>query len=681
MALTRMTVCNKGDCALTAQFPYQFYAQRAVDVRPVIVNLVMPLGGKETGLYRCPKIGESVLVDDDGKSNNPSYYLIGYLPNEADASTNFLTTDSAVSGDTPEKTALADEQAMVLRYKQTGQEAAAITADTPNEERYSEIGFYHRKTQWERIAILKKTKKALADAKEKLADAKEKLKEIKEDANEDVKKAAKAEVEKAEEAVKEAEAEARKRPKTDQINIQSTGDIRQSAANHYRMKAKRLEILSGLEGTDFSDELKKPNRPFGDKGTDESRLFKGDMHIRARNRIVIKAGTEIRLEVGRSTILIDDSGIKMTSRKTHAHTSNDNDTTLNLLPLNGIQGAGSHINFSSQYHFSISERMGSVISGIAGIMRLGGKDVKLSTIDSVSYISSGIGALVAGIGQIATISRAINDDDIGGDALDNLTLAGQAPVLGPLIAIAVKKLGMTQGLEAKDDTDSLIYTIFTKLLQFMGMILGTLESIYYPDASDKEKDAFALTGTIAELCCIVPIFILIFSRSLGPFMMHSGWIHMDNNGQLIFGGVEEKKIYVRGMDINTPLAGIVQEHKDQMDKNETKRNTETDPKKLDKLNQEDAEAGTKAGKQINMVHSQTAGEGLDEQGSMLKGGSIDDILIDTAKGFYELAHIAVIVAAAVVAVGGLGTAAVFTGLHMNSESDKAEGAVEELDAL
>ena len=474
MALQRMTVVGSkgGGESLDAEYPYQFYAKNdTTDTKTNVINLVMPIGGKENGFYRYPKVGENILVDADA---DDKYYLMGYLPSAADVENNFLANEA-------EKKALQDEEGMVLRYRQTGKAAPS----TDIIDRYSEIGFYRRPTQWK---VSQTDKSNYSEFSEGNADI----------------------------------------PKIDQLNIQSTGDIHTKAKNHHRMKAKRIEILSNVDESDFSKDLFKMNRPFGDKGPDESRLLRGDIHIRAKNRIVLKAGTEIRLEVGRSTVLIDDNGVKISARKTHARIPNDGDATLSVLPLNGIQGAGQHINFVSQYHFSISEKMGSGLSGIAGIMRLGGKDIKLSTTPSSQYIAAGIGALAATIGQITTISRGISNDDAGGDVLDNLTLASLAPVIGPLVAFVWGKLKGT-GLEAKDDTDSLIYTIFTKLLQFMGMILGTIESIFFPDADDKTKDIFALTGIIAELSCIIPIFVLIFSRSLGPFMFHNGWVHMDNN--------------------------------------------------------------------------------------------------------------------------------------------------------
>jgi hypothetical protein len=70
----------KGECAISN--PYQFAIQYPTNSKKTVpVNLVMPLGGIESGLYRSPKIGEKVLVASvTGEGNTTTYYRMGYLP-------------------------------------------------------------------------------------------------------------------------------------------------------------------------------------------------------------------------------------------------------------------------------------------------------------------------------------------------------------------------------------------------------------------------------------------------------------------------------------------------------------------------------------------------------------------------------------------------------------------------
>ena len=82
MALQRMIVvaAKGGGQSGDAQFPYQFYAKiNTQDSETKVINMVMAMGGKETGLFRYPKPGELVLVLDDGVAS-PSYYLMGWIP-------------------------------------------------------------------------------------------------------------------------------------------------------------------------------------------------------------------------------------------------------------------------------------------------------------------------------------------------------------------------------------------------------------------------------------------------------------------------------------------------------------------------------------------------------------------------------------------------------------------------
>jgi hypothetical protein len=158
-------------------YPYQFGAK----IQPTesketskTVNILMPIGGKETGLFRYPKVGERVVVDNDG-ATSPTYYLMGYLPSATDANNNFLSNTNElwvepsaseqkaftkqqkeayeeackehktkVDNFNAEKDALEDAEALVLRYEQTGKN----TPEDGKDERYSEIGFYRKQTSW-----------------------------------------------------------------------------------------------------------------------------------------------------------------------------------------------------------------------------------------------------------------------------------------------------------------------------------------------------------------------------------------------------------------------------------------------------------------------------------------------------------------------------------------------------
>ena len=84
------------------------------------VQIIMPLGGSNSGMFRQPKVGEKVLVlvSDDNK-----YYLQGFIPETKE---DFSTFDGESSIDKSE--------GQVWRYKNSG--------TNYTEHPYSEIGFY-----------------------------------------------------------------------------------------------------------------------------------------------------------------------------------------------------------------------------------------------------------------------------------------------------------------------------------------------------------------------------------------------------------------------------------------------------------------------------------------------------------------------------------------------------------
>jgi hypothetical protein len=514
MALTKMIVSDgQGNSIKVAKFPYQFYAKADTNVDgkpglapvPVIfvINILMPMGGKESGLFRYPKAGEQVIVDQDSDNN---YYLMGYLPSETDPTNNFLTN---VDGENKaEKQALENEKGIILRYEQTGLKNPPAYDPKDTSELYSEIGFYHRPTQWKA-----KTKGDYNDFDTNNTDI----------------------------------------PLIDQLNIQSSGDIHTKAVNHHRMKAKRFEILSDVDETDFSKDLSGGNRPFGDKGSDISELLQGDIHIRGKRRIVIKAGSEIRLEVGRSSIIISDAGIIITSRKTHSDINNSLDSILSVLPINGITIKAAHIQMAAAYDWFILERMGARIEGTAGIMRLSGKDIKASTVTGASYIANFAAMTAAFAANLTSMSIGIHDsDNVQSSALYSYAGVG-ATALG-IGGNAV--LGIVKPVTSDSDPDSKIVKFASIFLQQVPTVLGIIQStLFAPD--DKEAlDALALAGVIAEWGLIVAIFAAICAASAMDSLFFNDSVHLGNGGDLTFVGNTITAFSKKQAIANSALAGV-----------------------------------------------------------------------------------------------------------------------------
>ncbi|MDR0758897.1 MAG: hypothetical protein LBF74_02155 [Treponema sp.] len=674
MALQKMTVCEKGACTSTANLPYEFYAQQGANT-PVIVNLVMPVGGKETGFYRYPKKDERILVDDDGNTTNPTYYLMGYLPSATEAGNNFLTNANAgtsIGAFDIEQAALKNEEGMVLRYEQTGKDTPSATDIT---DRYSEIGFYRRKTQWttedktywdventqetdnaysKRLvnAGLQKDKdetsashikrvttihdnwiprnseeaddvysKRLVNAglqkdkdetsashikrvtaihenwiprnskeaddaySKRLVDAGLPKKDDSETSASHIKRVtaihenwipqrpesddaySKRLVDAGLQKDKdETSASHIKRvtlvyknwiprigtstfPRIDQINIQSTGDIRQSAKNFQELKAGRLAILADcIEG----GKNKSDHGDF-DRAGDDSTLYEGDLHIRAKKRIIIKAGESICLQVGRSTITIDDSGVTIYSRKMHGNIQNYYDSVITVGAVGGIVINGTVIDIKAIYGASLADNMGGEIKTNAGIVRATGKDIQIKAFNTVSYLAKYIGFsaifLENLVSSISSMAGGDTESELGTAVNSYPRLIGK--IGSPVLTIAAKKILMKKFFEKRkknkaDTANSLVDHAITTF-HFMRMIQGIvftlldagLPAVVSKEAGKTARDSVSLASMIVEYGLSLYLFVVIGKNCLSS-PLHTSYLHLTATAESILMALKNK---------------------------------------------------------------------------------------------------------------------------------------------
>jgi hypothetical protein len=396
--------------------PYIFYVQHAQTVNGVTVlsadtvNIVLPVGGSVSGFYRFPRVGENVLVEN---VEGVGYCLLGYLPNELDTANSILPytktdipvpdgynaaiakAENARSQEDKDIIAkyekdkkvhvtdeidklLKDKKGMVLRYQQTGKAIA------PAGEEYSEIGFYHNRTEWKTPTpenykddmddngnyngVYNKVDKVISQGHQENYDA-----ALKKYGAAVMKDNELDEIKAVTEGVKN---NTKFFPYIDCINIKSTGDIKSKAANYHLIKGNRLEILAGSLEIDHTDVEK---RPLGDVKGDDSGLHRGDIHLRAEGRVVIKANKEIRLQVGRTILTINDEGMNMTTKKINSNWPNSFDTNLSLNPRSGISMFGQSVNISSAYSSKIGDSYGGGLSFSSGTASLSGREVSLGT--------------------------------------------------------------------------------------------------------------------------------------------------------------------------------------------------------------------------------------------------------------------------------------------------------------
>jgi hypothetical protein len=355
-----------------------------------------------------------------------NYYLMGYLPSATEEDNNFLTyEDSAIDTtiihdpdfqtkykDDPvfkgkadksfqaqyERANLKEEEGMVLRYKQTGKKD-----DNEGADRYSEIGFYRRQTQWKS-----------SDSSYKGVPPPQK----KEDGSNQSESEYSALL--VSEGFPKNAFESNKNhinritglsifPHIDQINIQSTGDIHTTAQNHQQLKAKRFELLVDCKDTIHTKaELSKDELPLGDNIGDDSVLHAGDAHIRAGNRVVIKAGEEIVLQVGKTVVKISDDGFNVKSKLVNSNLTNAYDATFSMSGKDGISMFGREAKITADKSFGIGDTFGGSVGSELGVVSIGGREIKAEVYDSVQYGFLVAYALAQYIQSITSGSMGIN---------------------------------------------------------------------------------------------------------------------------------------------------------------------------------------------------------------------------------------------------------------------------------
>jgi hypothetical protein len=321
--------------------PYHFYAMTApytVDnpppdtnpVKPLAIQMVLLVGGPLSGVYRYPKIGERILVTfpDAGDTDNNNY-LLGYVPSgpvadDAPSVNDFFDKSEADIVDQE----VFDCEGLMIRHKNT---ASAFEGYA---KKFSEIGFFKN-----------------AEAEWPATEGGDYY------------------------------------PSIEAISIDSAGDLRETASNHYLQQSKRMEILANTPEMnhrtcriDFMGTL-----PLGDYLGDDSSLHKGDAHIRAGNRAVIKAAREIRLQVGRTMLRIGDDGFNVITRNVCGNYINSYDTSLSMTPRDGIAINGKNINLQAGYRLNMGDGMGGAIASAMGNLSMSGREISLDSFNALEY--------------------------------------------------------------------------------------------------------------------------------------------------------------------------------------------------------------------------------------------------------------------------------------------------------
>ena len=517
MQLYEMVVTNsKGQTQnLSGQrFPkddaWHFYAVQQEGNTPVEVELVRPVGGGMSGIDRFPCVGEKVLV---AAGETGKYYLMGYLSNRE-------APFQAENEDLKET--LCDKQAQVFRYKKTG--GNVENADT--DKTYSEIGFYSETTEWKEKDGKKNPK---TDSETGL-------------------------------------------PLVDKVKIASTGDIETKAQNYNEVSAKRIAFFAGYNDDIDSRKAKQaenlkagktdadmsafPVLPM-DNPFEDTSFFQGDIQMRAKERIVLKAGKSLEIVVGRSIVRIDDTGISLISRKVSGSVPNGWDTALTLSSRGGISAFGTRVAINAAYGFSIGEAFGSDISSTAGVLRLNSRDMKLSSICKAAYVVKGTCASLSFGGNIVSMSMGTAQNH-GGD-LVGLGWGVEFPSyfsLGAGLAATGICANWRYACSQAENSDiagnmRVITDLMLTVLDLVGTVLEKV--IPEPDADKGGRDGLTLALAVAEYGIVLQHFIRLNLACLA--WMNKAIILLDHRGTLYEASCVKKTFAKRTASAQSPIAG------------------------------------------------------------------------------------------------------------------------------
>jgi hypothetical protein len=336
--------------------------------------LTMPVAGLNGGLFRFPQVGDKVLLGRVGNTTitivtdrtiltppTGEFVLIGYMP-DANTQISFYPDNAEKNNDEDmpgielgylagqkNPASMEDfktDKGMALRYNWQPKKNDDGTVTPTQTGGITEIGFYRKKAKWPN-----------------------------------------------------ATPEERKKPNgslsfddQDAVNIQSTGDIESRANNYQLLKAKRFEILVNTQELSpnqrftnaNADEWQSDQAPVGDSPLGDPMIHSGDMHIRAGRNIVIKAANEIRLQVGRTIVVINDGGFSVVTQKSNSGVGLSYDTSLNMNPRTGVTINGQKVAISGINGFSLGDAWGGSIASSLGGIDIKGMFIKQSNINSLA---------------------------------------------------------------------------------------------------------------------------------------------------------------------------------------------------------------------------------------------------------------------------------------------------------
>ncbi|MBR1944986.1 MAG: hypothetical protein IJ846_01655 [Alphaproteobacteria bacterium] len=504
-----------GQC-IQSEDMYSFYAIKdpntsekkvAEDQKAAKVRIMMPLGGELNGMYRFPRVGEKVLVAVQGTV----HYLMGYLPA---AETPFAEKDNKGK----EKTEVFDKEAQVMRYKKTG--------DNTSDNGYSEIGFYSETTEW-------KEKEGKSNSK------------TDEDTN---------------------------LPIVDKIKLSSSGDIETRAQNYNEVAAKRIGFYAGYDDDVEKRKAKQKQNLKAKKTTldleafpvlpqdyadQDPSFFSGDIQMRAKKRIVLKAEDTIEIMAGNSMIRMDSTGISLISRKASISAVNAWDSMITVSSRDGLNMFGTKVNINSAYKFSLSDAFGGNVMSMGGITRITGCDIRLRSMCKAAYVLKGVSASASFATNIGSMGMGIDQEQ--GKRSGDGSIVNKVPSWVSLGAgVGGTLVGVNWGFNATnhfDDAAGGMVVITDFIVTMLGLVVMALDFVVLSKTDQKEGGRAGLTmsAMVAEYGLVLQMFARL--NVANQNWLHASSLLMSYNGDMDQSANSIRQTAISEVEAKSAMAG------------------------------------------------------------------------------------------------------------------------------
>ena len=294
-----------------------------------------------------------------------------------------------------------------------------------------------------------------------------------------------------------------------------------------------------------------------DRYDQDPSFFSGDIQMRAKKRIVLKAEDTIEIMAGNSMIRMDSTGISLISRRTSASTVNSWDTSLTLSSRDGVTMFGTKVNINSAYKFALSDAWGGNVMSFGGVVRVTGADIRLRSLCKASYVLKGVSAGTSFATNIVSGAYGIKQeqgDGTGsflGNKLPSYVSMG-AGIVGSIVSV---NWGFDTMDHFEDKAGGAVGTM-DFIITILGVVGQVLDGVVLSQTDKKKGGRAGLTYAlmVVEYGLILTMFTTLNFANTNWF--HASSVLLNYQGDMYLTAKKLKTVDIGDVDANSALAGL-----------------------------------------------------------------------------------------------------------------------------